>query len=64
MEKVTESVKVEYSTYYLEAMKNIKEAHNALLKGKFQEAYEHCIDAQVEMRLMGNAVRTWAETNE
>ena len=61
MEKVTEIVKVEYSSFYLEAVKNLKEAHDALVKGKFQEAYEHCIDAQVEMKLMGNAVRTWTE---
>lgn len=61
MEKVTEIVKVEYSSFYLEAVKNLKEAHDALVKGKFQEAYEHCIDAQVEMKLMGNAVKTWTE---
>jgi hypothetical protein len=64
MEKVTETVKVDYSSFYLEAVKNIKQAHDALIKGKFQEAYNHCIDAQVEMKLMGGAVKSWIEVKE
>lgn len=59
MEKVTENVKVEYSNFYLEAVKEIKAAHEALVKRDFQKAYDHCLNAQTEIRLMGGAVRTW-----
>ena len=43
-----ENVKVEYSDFYLHAMKEITKAHDALVAGKFQDAYDHCINAQVE----------------
>jgi hypothetical protein len=55
--------KVDYSPAYLEAVKNLKLAHEALVHNKFQEAYDHCINAQVEMRLMSTAVRAWIPTN-
>jgi hypothetical protein len=51
--------KVDYSPAYLEAKKCLELAHDALVAGKFQEAYDHCLDAQTEMRLMSTAVRTW-----
>lgn len=51
--------KVDYSPAYLEAMKNLRLAHDALVNNKFQEAYDHCINAQVEIRLMSTAVKTW-----
>lgn len=51
--------KVEYSSAYLEAVKNIKLAHEALVANKFQEAYDHCLNAQTEIRLMSTAVKTW-----
>lgn len=51
--------KVDYSPAYLEAMKNLKMAHDALINNKFQEAYDHCQNAQVEMRLMSTAVKAW-----
>ena len=54
-----ESIKVEYIPMYLEAMKEIKMAHDALSRNKFQLAYEHCLNAQTEMRLMSGAVKTW-----
>jgi hypothetical protein len=54
--------KVDYSPAYLEAVKNLKLAHEALVHNKFQEAYDHCINAQVEMRLMSTAVRAWIPT--
>jgi hypothetical protein len=54
--------KVDYSPAYLEAMKNLKLAHEALVHNKFQEAYDHCINAQVEMRLMSTTVRAWIPT--
>jgi len=49
---------------YLEAMKEIKMAHEALIKRNYQSAYEHCLNAQAEMRLMSGAVKSWVETNE
>ena len=51
--------KIEYSTLYLEALKELKMAHDALANNKFQSAYEHCLNAQTEMRLMSGAVKTW-----
>lgn len=51
--------KVDYAPAYLEAMKNLKLAHDALVNNKFQQAYDHCINAQVEIRLMSTAVRTY-----
>ena len=51
--------KVEYSSAYLEAVKNIKLAHEALVANKFQEAYDHCLNAQTEIRLMSTTVKTW-----
>ena len=56
--------KVDYAFAYLEALKNIKLAHDALTNNKFQEAYDHCLNAQVEMRLMSTAVRTWIPIKE
>jgi hypothetical protein len=56
--------KVEYSDFYLHAFKEIKAAHDALMANKFQAAYEHCLNAQTEMRLMSGAVRTWIEVEE
>jgi len=55
---------IEYSSMYLEAMKEIKMAHEALIKRNYQSAYEHCLNAQAEMRLMSGAVKSWVETNE
>lgn len=51
--------RVDFSPAYLEAMKNLKMAHDALVNNKFQEAYDHCQNAQVELRLMGTAVKSW-----
>jgi hypothetical protein len=55
------NVKVEYAEFYLEALENLKAAHDALVNRKFQKAYEHCLDAQTEMRLMTGAVKSWIE---
>jgi hypothetical protein len=57
-------MKLEYSTMYLEALKELKMAQDALANNKFQSAYEHCLNAQTEMRLMTGAVRTWIPTEE
>jgi hypothetical protein len=56
--------KVDYSPAYLEAKKCIELAHDALVAGKFQIAYDHCLNAQVEMRLMATAVKTWIPRKE
>ena len=56
--------KVDYTPMYLEAMKEIKMAHEAIIKRNYQSAYEHCLNAQAEMRLMSGAVKSWVETNE
>lgn len=57
-------MKVDYSTPYLEAQRNLKLAHEALVNNKFQEAYDHCINAQVEIRLMSTAVKSWIPVEE
>jgi hypothetical protein len=56
--------KVEYSDFYLHASKEIKAAHDALIANNFQKAYDHCINAQAEIRLMSGAVRTWIPVEE
>jgi hypothetical protein len=56
--------KVEYSDFYLHASKEIKAAHDALVANKFQQAYDHCLNAQAEIRLMSGAVKTWIPMEE
>jgi hypothetical protein len=56
--------KVEYSDFYLHAAKEIKAAHDALIANKFQQAYDHCLNAQAEIRLMSGAVKTWIPVEE
>ena len=51
--------KVDYSPAYLEAKKCLELAHDSLVAGRFQEAYDHCLNAQTEMRLMSTAVKSW-----
>lgn len=57
-------MKVDYTPMYLEALKEIRMAHDALVRNNFQSAYEHCLNAQTEMRLMSGAVRTWMPIEE
>jgi hypothetical protein len=64
LEKVMENVKVEYSDFYLHAMQEIRKAHDALIAKKYQDAYDHCLNAQVEIKLMSGAVKTWIPVNE
>lgn len=59
-----ENVKVEYSDFYLHAMHEIRKAHDALVANKFQDAYDHCMNAQVEIKLMSGAVKTWIPIDE
>jgi len=55
---------MDYSTYYLEALKQIKEAHEALLKRDFEKAHDHCLNAQAEIRLMSVNIKSWIPVEE
>lgn len=57
-------MKVDYTPMYLEASKELKMAIDALANNKFQVAYEHCLNAQTEMKLMTGAVKTWLPVEE
>ena len=59
-----ESLKVEFVPMYLEALKEVKMAHDALVRNNYQAAYEHCLNAQTEMKLMTGAVKSWIPTEE
>lgn len=59
-----EVVKVEYSDFYLHAVQEIRRAHEALVARKYQEAYDHCLNAQAEIKLMSGAVKTWIPIDE
>lgn len=59
-----ENKKVDYSSFYLHARKEIKDAHDALVAQDFKKAYEHCMNAQAEIRLMSGAVKTWIPVND
>ncbi len=50
---------VEYADFYLHAVKEVKAAHDALVASDFQRAYDHCMNAQAEIKLMSGAVKTW-----
>lgn len=56
--------KVEYSEFYLHAVKEIRAAHDALVASNFQKAYDHCLNAQAEIKLMSGAVKTWIPVEE
>ena len=55
---------MDYSTYYLEALKEIRMAHDALVKRDFAVAHEHCLNAQIEMRLLSTSVKSWIPMEE
>ena len=55
---------MDYSTYYLEALKEIRLAHDALVKRDFVVAHEHCLNAQIEMRLLSTSVKSWIPMEE
>lgn len=57
-------MKLEYSTMYLEALKEMKLAHDALVKRDFQSAYDHTLNAQAEIKLMSGAVKSWIPMEE
>ena len=57
-------MKVDYTPMYLEALKELRLAHDALVRNNFQLAYEHSLNAQTELRLMSGAVKTWMPIEE
>ena len=55
-----ENVKVvEYVSYQLELKKEMALAQKALINGDYKKAMDHCINMQVEVKMLSNAVSTW-----
>jgi hypothetical protein len=50
---------VEYVSYQLELKKEMKLAQEALAHNDYKQAMEHCINMQVEVKMLTNAVSTW-----
>jgi len=50
---------VEYVSYQLELGKETQLMHNALVRQDYKQALEHCLNMQVEVKMLTNAVRTW-----
>jgi len=50
---------VEYVSYQLELKKEMKLAQEALAHNDYKQAMEHCINMQVEVKMLSNAVSTW-----
>jgi len=48
---------VDYAKPCMDAEKALKDAHNAVLEGKFDEAMTRTMDAVVSVRLMYGALR-------
>jgi hypothetical protein len=58
MERVMETAEiVDYAKPCMDAEKALKDAHNAVLEGKFDEAMTRTMDAVVSVRLMYGALR-------
>lgn len=53
--------KLDYTPYYLEAQKKLKEAHELLKVGRFVEATTMVDEAVTELRMMRAAIRTNVE---
>jgi len=54
---------VDYARPCMEAEKALKDAHDAVLDGKFDEAMTKTMDALVSVRLMYGALRHMKEQN-
>jgi len=54
---------VDYARPCMEAEKALKDAHDAVLDGKFDEAMTKTMDALVSVRLMYGALRHMKERN-
>ena len=50
---------VEYVGYQLELRKEMQLMHEAMTRKDYAQAMEHCINMQVEVKLLTNAVRSW-----
>jgi len=61
MEQVMEIV--DYAKPCMDAEKALKDAHDAVLNGKFDEAMTKTMDALVSVRLMYGALRHMKEKN-
>ena len=55
---------MDYSTFYLEALKEIKAAHDALVNRDFAIAHDHCLNAETEIRLLSISVKSWIPVEE
>jgi hypothetical protein len=55
-----ENVKpVEYVGYQLELEKETQLMHEAMTRKNYEQALEHCLNMQVEAKMLANAVSTW-----
>ena len=65
MEKATATVEIiDYAKPCMDAEKALKDAHDAVLDRKFDEAMTKTMDALVSVRLMYGALRHMKEQNE
>ena len=55
---------IDYAKPCMDAEKALKDAHDAVLDRKFDEAMTKTMDALVSVRLMYNALRHMKEQNE
>jgi hypothetical protein len=55
---------IDYAKPCMDAEKALKDAHDAVLNGKFDEAMTKTMDALVSVRLMYGALRHMKEQNE
>lgn len=55
---------IDYAKPCMDAEKALKDAHDAVLDGKFDEAMTKTMDAVINARLMYNALRHMKEKNE
>lgn len=53
---------VEYVGFQLELKKETRLMHEALVRKDYKQALEHCINMQVEVKLLTNAVRSWEQS--
>jgi hypothetical protein len=50
---------VEYVGYQLKLEKETQLMHEAMTRKNYEQAIEHCMNMQVEMKLLTTAVRSW-----
>jgi hypothetical protein len=54
---------IEYVGYQLELEKETQLMHEAMTHKNYEQALEHCMNMQVEVKLLTNAVRSWIKEN-